>query len=77
MSQDNIKQELILCANNSVIEIKTYLVNIQLGENLLSSIEGVTIPKSYELIGKDILNSVKIIFDGPNLEWILEISEDL
>ncbi len=58
--------------NNTIVERKTYIVDIQLGDNSFPNIEVIATPKSYGLIGRDILNSVKIVFDGPNLQWILE-----
>ncbi len=56
--------------NDITLERKTYFVNIQLGDNMFSNIEVVAIPKSYGVIGRDILNSFKVVFDGIDKEWI-------
>lgn len=46
--------------NNNIRQIKTYIVDIQLGDDKFSDVEVIATSQSYGLIGRDILNHKKI-----------------
>ncbi len=58
--------------NDTTVERTTYFVNIRLGDESFSNIEVIATPKSYGLIGRDILNQNKVMFDGQEKRWIYQ-----
>lgn len=49
----------------------TYVVDIEIADNLLSKIEVVASSLEKVVIGRDILNQYKVVLNGPNNSWRL------
>ena len=58
--------------NDTIVERPTYIVDIQLGDNMFSYIEVVATPKNYGMIGRDILNRTKVTFNAPRNRWVYD-----
>lgn len=56
--------------NGNTSELRTYCINIQLGNNLFPNIEVVAISQHFGLIGRDILNTDRVMFNRYDEEWV-------
>lgn len=59
-------------ASGNMLSAKKYFVNLTIDEYKFNEVEVVALPRNYAIIGRDILNNLKIILDGPNLTWQIE-----
>ncbi len=50
----------------------TYIVNLRVAKCNLMNIEVIAFDREYALIGRDVLNSYMITFDGPGKSWRVE-----
>jgi hypothetical protein len=50
-------------------EFRTCRVNLSLENHRFELVEVVCVPKPYVLVGRDILNQLKILLDGRNLQF--------
>jgi len=57
--------------DNKTLSTKLYSIIIEVGEQV-HEVEVVGIPRGYAMIGRDILNQYKIIFNGPEETWSIE-----
>ena len=53
---------------------EAYLIDIRLANCYFHKIEVVVLPsgKDYAIVGRDILNRYRIIFDGPRQSWVVD-----
>jgi gag-polyprotein putative aspartyl protease len=58
--------------NGNIVIRPTYIISITIDEdNEFSDIEAIVMPKSYAIIGRDILNQCKVVLDAPLGQWRL------
>lgn len=50
-------------------QLTTYFVNLKLAKCRFPDIEVIAINSDYAIIGRDIINSYRIVLDAPNGEW--------
>ncbi len=60
---------------NGIRTLQTYIVDIRISGYTFPSLEVVAIPKNHVLIGRDILNENKAVFDANQDFWILNCGE--
>jgi predicted aspartyl protease len=60
-------------SRRAIVERESYTLNLRLGNCYFENIEVVVLHEiEYGLIGRDILNDFRIIFDGPRDAWTVE-----
>jgi hypothetical protein len=59
-------------ANNRIETRKLYTINIDIGTYTFQDFEVIAIPKSYALIGRDILNQSRVMLDANYMRWIYD-----
>jgi predicted aspartyl protease len=53
-----------------------YTVNLKIGKLVFEDVQVVAIDRDYALIGRDILNNLRIDLDGPGQQWSFDQRED-
>jgi len=53
--------------NGQAVQVVLYAVRIELPTNKAVRMTALTIPSNYVLVGRDVLNSLRVLLDGPEL----------
>ncbi|MGR3278550.1 aspartyl protease family protein [Acaryochloris marina NIES-2412] len=70
---DLIEAEPIECSGiNSRTTLSIYIVHIKIGDHIFKNTQVAVIPKSFAIVGRDILNRNKAFFDANRFNWRLD-----
>jgi hypothetical protein len=73
IGDNSLEYDMVMAQGiTSAMPLKQYVLNVKLGTCIFTDHPIVAVPRTYAIIGRDIINKYKIVLDGPRLVWNVE-----